>query len=154
MSEKAKSVWKKVLWEVVLLLIVAAISALIWYFSNGWPIAGNLRKQAEQGEIAQVRITQMGDTVTVTDPETIELAAGIAQLLKVSFPGTASEGKSPETEFLFTFADGSAMQIGVSEETILKDGRQYAAGGDKSSPALFYKVTEGLFFLDRAMDEE
>lgn len=152
MSDRAKSVWKKVLREVLSFLIVAAVVAVIWYFSNGWPIAGNLRKQAEEGKISQVRITQMGNTVTVTDAGQIELAAGVAQLLTVSLPGADGEGEVPETELLFTFTDGKTLQIGVSEETVFKDGKRYAPGGDKTSPKLFHNVTEGLFFLDKAMD--
>ena len=147
MSDRTKRIWKRVLVQIGIILLTAAISAIIWYAFHGWPIAGNLRQQAEQGNIREVRITRQGESVTLTDPERLRLAAGTAQLLCVSLPGTASEGETPEMEYLFTFSDGKTMRIGVSDETILKDGRQYAPGGDKNSPTLFVNVTEGLFFL-------
>ncbi len=146
-KETGKGRWKKALLPAGSILLTAIITAAAWYMINGWPIAGNLRQQAEQGKIQKVRITQKEETITITDPEQLRLAAGTAQLLRVSLPGAANEGEILETEYLFTFTDGSTMQIGVSEETILKDSRQYAPGGDKSSPDLFVKITNALFFL-------
>lgn len=146
MENKQKKGWKLSFQYALPVLCAALIAALIWYFTNGLPLVDGLRKQAEQGMLTQVRITQSGETVTVTDPERLELAAGVAQLLTVSLPGKDGANETAETEYLFTFTDGKTLTIGVSGDVILKNGKLFSPGGDKSCVAMFENITKGLFF--------
>mgnify|MGYP000520744620 CR=1 FL=1 len=151
MSEKAKKVLKTVGKDLLLAAVTILITGTLIYLLRGWPVAAGLRDRAERGEVASIEITQNGDTVTLTKPDDLTLAAGVTGTLTVAFPGSATQ-EQPETEYLFTFTDGTQTRVGASQSAVFRDGKTYRPAGEKDCTLLFYNMTEGLFFPGRAVE--
>ena len=105
------------------LLIAAAaalLSGFLFYLTKGWPISMGLKERARRGKLVSVEVTRQGETATLTGEEDLLLASGTAEILTVFLPGSPSEEK-PETEYTFTFSDGTQTRVGATEAAVFRD---------------------------------
>lgn len=151
MGTRGKRIFKSIGNTLLSCLITAVAISILYYAVNGWQIAGNLRASVEKGNIVSVKIVQNDYTVTVTEPEKIALAAGCAQILRVNLPAKESD-VTPDTNFVFEYKNGKTVQIGATDKLVIKDGKAYSPKGEGGSVKTFINCTEGIFFLDKALN--
>lgn len=151
MSDRAKKLFKSIWRTLLSCLITAVVFSILYYAVNGWQISGDMRAKAENNRVVSVTITHNGDTVTITDPEQMELAAGCALMLRVTLPGKSTD-VTPDTELVFTMTNGKTVQIGATDTLVIKDGKAYSPKGKGGCIKVFRNSTEGIFFLDKAVE--
>jgi hypothetical protein len=54
--------------------------------------------------------------------------------------------------FVFTFKDGSEIELGANNTTVFKNGKQYKGNTDFCK--LFSKCAQGIFFFSHAAEKE
>lgn len=113
------------------------------YFMDGIPVLyyDNLKHT----DIISVQITQGDETVLLTDATDIEKAARFVCTLRYRF-GKAKDSEA-EVMYVFSFEDGTKMEIGANSTTVFKNGKQYR--GDSDSCEFFITCTKGMFFHGR-----
>lgn len=137
-----KKIPKSIMQIVTSIIITTIILLVYFYFAHGLPVAHEL----ERANVETVQIMQGNETITLTDDKDIEQAVNIVQILSFRF-GEANGG-SADTTCTFYLGDGSKMEIGANNDTIFKNGRQYAGVND--SCLLFGNLMQGLFFSETA----
>lgn len=145
MNGKTRRISKFIRQTLTSMLLSAMACVFISYLVSGWQISGNLRAAAEKGNIKSVTITHNGETVTVTEPRQISLAAGCAQILRVTLPGYTTD-VTPETNLVFAYKNGKTVQIGADDNLVVKNGRGYSPKGKAGTVLTFVNCTEGIFF--------
>jgi hypothetical protein len=131
--------------QIVTSTIITTIILLVYfYFAHGLPVVHEL----ERANVESVQIMQGNETITLTDNEDIEQAVNIVQILSFRF-GEANGGPA-DTTCIFYLEDGSKMEIGANNDTIFKNGRQYA--GVNESCRLFGNLMQGIFFPETLQD--
>lgn len=151
MSDRAKKLLKSIGNTLLSCLITAAVFSILYYTVSGWQISGDMRAKVESNRVVSVTITHNGDTVTITDPEQMELAAGCALMLRVTLPGKSTD-VTPDTELVFTMTNGKTLQIGATDTLVIKDGKAYSPKGKGGSVKTFINCIEGIFFFDKAVN--
>ncbi|KKG00837.1 hypothetical protein DU40_15220 [Methanosarcina mazei] len=137
----------KFILQIIISTTITTIILLVYfYFAHGLPVAHEL----ERANVASVQIIQGNETITLTDDEDIEQAVNIVQILSFRF-GDANGGPA-DTTCTFDLGDGSKMEMGANNDTIFKNGRQYAGVND--SCRLFGNLMQGIFFPETLQDEK
>ncbi|MCC4772063.1 hypothetical protein FXV91_18415 [Methanosarcina sp. DH2] len=126
--------------------ITTIILLVYFYFAHGLPAAHEL----EIANVVSVQIMQGNETITLTDGEDIEQAVNVVKILSFRF-GEANGGPA-DMMCTFYLGDGSKMEIGANNDTIFKNGRQYAGVND--SCRLFGNLMQGIFFPETLQDEK
>lgn len=131
---------KKVVNFIIPLVITTIILLVYFYLAHGLPVAHELEKT----NIVSVQIVQGKETVNLTGDEDIEKAVNVAKIL--SFRFEEANGGPADTICTFYQRDGSKIEIGANNDTIFKNGKQYAGVND--SCRLFGNLIQGLFFSE------
>ncbi|HIH74662.1 MAG TPA: hypothetical protein HA306_05480 [Methanosarcina sp.] len=139
-KENAKFITQFVISTTITTIILLAY----FYFAHGLPVAHEL----ERANVVSVQIVQGNETITLTDDEDIEQAVNIVQVLNFRFGG--ANGGPADTTCTFYLGDGSKIEIGANNDTIFKNGRQYA--GVNESCRLFGNLMQGIFFPETLQD--
>ena len=109
------------------------------FFMDGIPV---LYHDLKDTDIISVQIIKGDETVLLTDATNIEKAILFAKTLRYRF-GKA-EGGPADVMCIFTFKDGTKMELGANSTTVFKNGKQYR--GDSDSCEFFIRCTQGIFF--------
>lgn len=110
-----------------------------FFVLQGIPLARTLYRRTD---LVSALVVQDGRQVLLTESDDIAYAAQVPGMLARRFP-TKVEGE-PDTLYVFTFADGSVLEIGVLGNAVYYDGKWYS--GAASTPDLFRRLTAGRFF--------
>lgn len=134
-----KTKWKRVCRLVLPPTVSALVVLAAFFMMQGIPMLQSLKRRTD---LVEATVRQDGRSVTLTESGDIVLAAEVAGVLARRF-GTAEDGE-PDTCYVFTFADGSVLTVGVKEDNIFYNGKWYR--GAATTPDLFRSLTRGRFF--------
>lgn len=143
---------KKILVRHVLPMMISISISLVFslvllYFQEGIPLVSDLQNRTD---IISVQIIQGNETVLLTDSKDIQQAVLFARVLRYRF-GKA-EGGQADVMYVFTFKDGTKMELGANSTTVFKNGKQYRGNSDFCQ--FFIKCTQGMFFHSHAAEKE
>lgn len=62
-----------------------------------------------------------------------------------------AEGGQADVMYVFTFKDGTKMEVGANSTTVFKNGKQYRGNSDFCQ--FFIKCTQGMFFRGHAAEK-
>ena len=134
--------WRRLLMEIVLLLLVAAC----FFAMRGIPMGGIPKPE----EVQSAKITDYSLGIygrEFTEPDEIELAVKCCNLLSWK-PGTP-DNTEPEVELAFRLKDGSTIVFGGNETTAWRDGKAYRMKEEKN---LFVNCVRGIFLLKESVE--
>lgn len=123
------------------IVISAAVVLIIFFLLQGMPVARTLYKRTD---LISALAVQNGEEKLLTDPGEVVRAAEVAGMLARRL--SVKESGEPDTYYIFTFEDGSELQIGVLEKHVLYDGKWYS--GAAGTPDLFRNLTASRFFME------
>lgn len=121
------------------MMLTIAILSVYFYFQRGIPLVSNLENRTD---IISVQIIQGDESILLSESKDIEQAAQVVQMLSYRF-GEAETGQI-DTMFVFTFKDGSKIELGANSTTVFKNSKQYRGNADYCN--LFIDCTQGIFF--------
>ncbi len=134
---------KGTLWRYLRPSLAAGTVVLAAFFVlQGIPLARTLYRRTD---LVSVLVVQDGRQVLFTDKDDIAYAAQVPGMLARRFPAKAAG--EPDTLYVFTFEDGSELEIGVLGNAVYYDGKWYS--GAASTPDLFRQLTAGRYFGER-----
>lgn len=128
------------------MMITIVILSVYFYFQRGIPLVSNLENRTD---IISVHVIQGDENILLSNSKDIEQAAQVAQMLSYRFG--KPEGGQVDTMFVFTFEDGSKMELGANSTTVFKNGKQYRGNTDYCK--LFSNCTQGIFFFSLTADK-
>lgn len=123
------------------IVIAAGVTLLLFFLLQGIPMARTLYRRTD---LVSARVVQNGQEKLLTEKVEVTRAAEVAGMLARRF-GAKVSGE-PDTFYVYTFADGTELTVGVLENDILYDGKWYK--GAASTPELFRNLTTSRFFTE------
>lgn len=129
-------------------LLTAILISVGFFWMHGIPLWGI--PKAEQVSEVTILDTRFGEERTFTDANDIEKAVNLANFLNYDL-GTAEQGEAVVT-ITYHRENGDEVVVSANQDTAYYNGKAYNIHDENGE--LFLNLTEGLFFLDLAVEAE